>query len=353
MNGMHKKILYPALFFIFLALVYSVCGTLRESEVPEMDAGLVSVSERMAFGVTIIPASSALGRGGEASIDEAGAKKGIDAAVLLGADFIRIDLEKRTLEKEDEMDKMDSVTAYARERGLGIELDYLGRREWSDAGPERTYGGGGEAEWEEFKVMYQEDAESLARRYEPEYFLILPDCPSVIGRQIDSERSPGEWLGFMKKVALAVRKNSADSKIVSEAVISSDGSVRGETEFAGEMIRDNDPAIDIIAIKARSADEMEKGIKSLLQVTGKHHWHGAVWLSEVEFSGSDMLSGADREIRQKDFLLYAIHLASTNDFGAVSLAGLRGGDGDGILRDDYSPKPAYDAIAEVMSDRGR
>lgn len=341
MKGIYNKILGLALFLVILPMVYFVCGSLLEEDVPEMDADLISASERMAFGVTIGSASSFFGKESEVPIDETGAKKDIDAAVLLGADLIRVDLEGRTLENEEEMKKLDSVRAYARERGLGIELAYYGRR--------------GKAEWEGFKTAYQEDAGLLSRRYEPEYFLILPECPSVVGKEIDSERSPSEWLGFMKKAAIAVRKNSADSKIVLEEIISSDADARGETEFAGEVIRDNDPAIDIISLKTRTVDEMEKGIESLLRVTDKHHWHGAVWMSSVEYPGGSALSGADREDGQKNFLLYALHLAGTNGFGAITFAELRDRDGfeNGVLREDYSPKPAYDAIAGVMGEKGR
>jgi hypothetical protein len=195
-----------------------------------------------------------------------------------------------------------------------------------------------------------EKADFLSRRYKNEYFFILPECPYLIGNEVNTKRELDEWLGFAKEVSLSIKKNSLDTKIILEEIFVPGGSSQSEMEFAGDVIQNNDPAIDVISMKAQNADELEDGMRNLVGMKNKYHWQGDLWMSSVKSESDIFDPGSNKEDSQKNFLLYSIHLANTNGFGGLITANLRDGSkrDDGILKEDYSAKPSYDAIRQIM-----
>lgn len=342
-------------FLIFLLLLFFVAfflisKTYTASQIPEFEAGMISVPENMAFGTTIDAASCNPDGGKSCDIDSDSAKKEIDAAADMGANFARFNLAGETLDSKEELQKLDEAVSYARGHKLKINLALWGRKKWM-----RSYGGNGIA-WEEFKKKYTEDAGSYVRRYRPDYFVILPDCPYVPGSQTDSEKTVEQWLEFAKQAALSAKQNFYDSKIILEGFMSAEDDVRKrEAEFLNAVIRNSDPIISIISIKEENVSDLEDGVKNLFRMKEKYHWQGAAWLGSVDFSSGNFLSGKQDDgnsgQEQKKFFLYAFYLADTNGFSGVSVGSLhdRAGNNNGILKGDYSSKPAYDAMKQVMA----
>lgn len=332
-----------ALLIILLLSIatYLVYGKFNEVRVPEMDPSLVSFSKSVVFGSTI-NAASATSDEKNFVIDLGSAEKEIDLAYDMGAGLVRFDVEQKTLASAEEIKKLDEVVSYARFKKMKIYLAYLGRNSWLGAGE-----GGGKANWEDFKKGYKTDAVSLMERYRPDFFLILPDCPSGIGRQVDSQRTPDDWLNFAKETGIAIKQVSFPAKVVLEGTILSDKRQPEDTIFAERALENNDAAINIFSMNAGSATELKEGMETLSAMKKKYHWEGEIWMGNVE-------GDSDGDARkQKDFLLYALHSANSNGFSGIILGRLRddAGNRSGIVAEDYSPKDSYAAIKEVMAGR--
>jgi len=332
-----------ALLIILLLFIatYLVYGKFNEVRVPEMDPSLVSFSNGVVFGSTIDAASATMGEKNFV-IDLSSAEKEMDIAYDMGVGLARFDVEQKTLASVEEIKKLDEVVSYARFKKMKIYLAYLGRNSWLGAGE-----GGGKANWEDFKKGYKTDAVSLMERYRPDFFLILPDCPSGIGRQVDSQRTPDDWLNFAKETGIAIKQVSFPAKVVLEGTILSDKRQPEDTTFAERALENNDAAINIFSMNAGSATELKEGTETLLAMKKKYHWEGEIWMGNVEGD-----SGGDAR-KQKDFLLYALHSANSNGFSGIVLGRLRddAGNRSGIVAEDYSPKDSYAAIKEVMAGR--
>ena len=333
------KYLTILLFFVAAYLIY---GKLSEPRIPELDSHVVSFSKNVSFGATVNAASAHIGSEESLSIDSDNAKKEIDATYDLGADLVRFNLERRTLESADEMEKLDGVVSYAQGKNMKIYLAYLGRNSWLGSGE-----GAGKANWEDFKKGYEADAVFLMAKYKPDYFLILPECSYNIGRQVNSKRAMEEWYDFAKEVGLAIKRVSFSTKIALEGTMLSSGAKSADVAFAERVLSSNDAAINIFSMNVGSATELEKGMENLLNMKKKYHWEGEIWMGNVGIS-----SDGDVQ-KQKDFLLYAIHLTNRNDFSGIILGQLRDGAGDknGIVTESYGLKNSYTAIKEVMGDR--
>ncbi|MFA6897421.1 MAG: hypothetical protein WCQ96_04005 [Patescibacteria group bacterium] len=334
----NAALLIILLFFIATYLVY---GKFNELRIPEMDPSLVSFSKSVVFGSTINAASATAGERNFV-IDIGSAEKEIDLAYDMGAGLTRFDVEQKTLASAEEIKKLDEVVSYARSKKMKIYLAYLGRDSWLGTGE-----GGGKANWEDFKKGYETDAVSLMERYKPDFFLILPDCPSGIGRQVDSQRTPEEWLDFAKETGVSIKQVSFPTKVVLEGMILSDKRKSGDAAFAERALENNDAAINIFSMKVGSATALKEGTEALLSMRKKYHWEGEIWMGNVEND-----SGGDVR-KQKDFLLYALHSANSNGFSGVILGQLRddAGNRSGVVAEDYSPKDSYAAIKEVMAGR--
>jgi hypothetical protein len=336
---MDKKTLFLLLLLLLAALL--VRKFFFSVIIPDMEPGKVAFSADIAVGVTVDAASKE--RGKELDIDIARAQKEIDAASALGAGLVRFNLEKKTLASAEESAKLDQVISYARARKMRIFLALMGRE--SDLGSPlfpAPGGGTGKARWEDFQREYKWDAAAVAGRYKPEYVLILPECPEGIGAQIDSERTVQEWVNFAKEVGLAVKQANFSTRVALEGTLAGASS---QSDFAEMVLEDNDVALDIFSLNAKSADELEAGVENLLALRDKYHWNGQLWLGDVA-----PLSG-DEPGAQEDFLLYAFHLANSHDLSGIILSRLcdSGQEKSGLLGADFSPKPSYGAVREVLA----
>ncbi|MDD3006211.1 MAG: hypothetical protein PHX30_01365 [Candidatus Pacebacteria bacterium] len=335
----NMKLLIILLLFVSVYLGYK---KFSEPQIPELSSDMVSFSKNVSFGTTINAASAKVGREKDFAIDLSNVEKEISLASDLGAGLVRFDLERRTLESAGELAKLDGAVACARDKKMKVYLAYLGRNSWLGSNE-----GGGNASWDDFKKEYKSDTVFLMARYKPDYFLILPECPYSIGRQVDSRRSLEEWFNFSKEVGLAIKQISFSTKVALEGTVLSDGAKAMDRTFAERVLGNNDAVIDIFSMNAGSATELEGGKKNLLGMKKKYHWEGEVWMGNVRNdSGNDMAE-------QEDYFLYSLHLANSAGFSGIILGQLRDGSSDagGIVAEDFSPKSSYTAINEVMAKR--
>lgn len=341
----NKNLIYTILM---IAVLMISAGRIHEAlygvRIPKLDAKTVSFSRDIPFGVTVDSVSKTIGDGKDFVIDLEAGKKEIDSASSLGANLTRFNLERKTLEDAGEAVKLDEAINYARAKKMKIFLAYQGRESYLGFSS-HAKGGGGKADWETFKQEYKTDTISIMQRYKPDYILVLPECPYSIGGQVDSERTSEEWLNFAKEVGLAVKQISFYTKLVLEGTMLPDGTESSEMEFAISVLDNNDIAIDAFSMNARNADELENGAKNLLAMKTKYHWNGEIWMGDV-----GLVSNRDTQ-KQKNFLLYAIHLTNSNHFSGIILSDMRDDSSskNGILMEDYSPKTSYLAIKEVLA----
>lgn len=338
-----------------LATLLALCGLLllgdlgykyfSEVRVPEMDASLVAVSSQLRAGVVVAAASSRLGDGKTEAVDVGRARQEIEVAAALGADLVRFDLEREMLEKTEEADKLQEANAFAREQGLKVFISYGGRESWFGSASAAS----GRANFADFQKGYLEDVAFIMDRYHPDYILILPDCPSGPMAQVNAEVGSQQWFELAKDVALSIKKKSFDTQVVLEGDLypAADARVEQETDFLVRVLSDNDPIFDVVSLEAHSAADLEGGMKILAQLQEKYHWHGAVWLGDVDYPAAGEPAG------QEDYFLYALHLANSRGFGGVVFSTLcdGGGNSNGLMTSDLRAKGAYAAVGRVLKNR--
>lgn len=346
----YNKLIRIVLLLLSLYVGSILYGRIFEPRVPELDPDSISFTKETALGVRVDAASSDLEKRDAAGVDLERAKREIDLIAGLGAEVARFDLEKDMLAEAEDLSGLDQAIAYARSKKLQIYLSFLGRRSWLSSpsvADDRSYGAGGKASWEEFKRGYKDDVVWITNRYRPDYFLILPDCPRVVGQQVDSQRSMKEWFDFAKETGLTIKKISFPTQVALEGVVTGEGKGAGETEFADVAMSEDDAAIDIFSMRSGDIKELEGGMKRMLSIRDKYHWRGKIWMGSVSPA-----EGSSAE-EQEDYLLYSLHLASSEGFSGVVIGRLcdSAGEDGGLAKEDYSLKPSYAAIKEVLSGR--
>ncbi|MFA7169638.1 MAG: hypothetical protein WC178_02180 [Candidatus Paceibacterota bacterium] len=337
-----KKILIVSGLLIFLFLSNLASNFFNEVRIPELDPNLISVSKKMSFGVTINSASAVFGDGKTSSVDFNSAKKDIEAASTLGSDLVRINLEGEMLEKAEDVNELKEVIVFARAEHMKIFLAFWGRE--SRLG---SFNAAGKSTFDDFRKSYIEDTNFLMDQFAPEYMLILPECPYWAEKQVSSEVSPDEWFDFAKDVALSVKKKSFETKVVVEGdFYSAVDEGEKELEFVKQVMEDNGPTFDVVSLNIKNAQELEDSTDKLLQMGDKYHWHGELWMGDVEFSKQN-------DEKLKNFIIYAMYLADSNDFGGFVISQFRDSSisSDGILSEDFSQKSSYGAIKNVIDNR--
>lgn len=338
-----------------LATILGLCGLLllcdfgykyfSAVQVPEMDASLISISPDLRLGVVIAAASSHLGDGKTEAVDAERSRQEIEAASALGADLVRIDVEREMLEKSEEADKLVQAVTLAKSKNLKVYISYWGREAWSGSSAATS----GKASFADFKQTYTEDIVFIMDKLHPDYLLILPECPVASGSQVEVEVSSQDWFNFAKDVALTIKKKSFDTQVVLEEDLypAADARVEMETDFLVRTLSDNDPIFDVISLQVRSAAELEGGMKKLIQLRDKYHWHGSVWMGDVDYPADADAAG------QEDYSLYALHLSSTNGFGGLIFSTFcdQGEKSNGLLTADLRAKDSYVAIGQVLRNR--
>ncbi|MDD3191072.1 MAG: hypothetical protein PHI66_05305 [Candidatus Pacebacteria bacterium] len=357
---MNRKAVALVVFFIFVLLlaVIFVFSYISRSRIPDMQSGLITVSDEMIFGVVIGDDPRLVEKDESLLMDPEAYKKEIDLVAKLGADFVRIDINGSVTDNEERLKRLDEVVKYAEKSDLDLCFGIFGRKDWVNDSIfyGNSQGGNGDASWDDFSREYKKETKILTERYEPRYVLIFPECSDFISNQIDSERSNEEWLGLAKDIALEAKMGMIDPKVIIGGVLG-----RGESyssndqEFLRMIIENNDPIIDVISMNAYDISGLDNQIGEFMQLKEKYHWQGEIWMSEVAFFPSMVESYFDTDFDggQEDFFLYALHLANKNDFNGFVIYNFRKGNdslNEGVVAENYSERPAYSALEKVIED---
>ena len=291
-------------------------------------------------------------------------KKQIDLAKELGVDFVRFDIRNEAINYPEEMEKLDTIIAYARSKNLRIYIGVYGMESWYNWKDmwNYPYGGSGKASWEEFKEMYTNEVRYLAERYKPDYMMIVPECPFNIGNQVNSVRTIGEWAEYTKEVADTVKNVSLDTKIILDQIVRKDGGPHGssEYEFTEAIIKDNSKLIDIIGCDPYNYEDLKSDVQNLVELKDEYNWHGDIWIGETNLLDNwDKLSRPstpEEDEDQRNYFIYAIDLADRNGFDGFCIFYFTDDSNDensgiGITYKDFTPKPAYDAIKQIIQQR--
>jgi len=345
------------LLLIFLAAIF-VFSYISRSRIPDMQSNLVTVSEDMVFGVVIGEDPRLIERDELLFMDPEAYKKEIDLASGLGADFVRIDINGSVTDNEDRLKHLDEVVEYAEKLDLDLCFGVFGRKDWVNDSIfyGNNQGGNGDANWDDFVEEYKKEIRVLAERYEPRYLVIFPECSDFLSDQIDSKIDNGEWLDLAKDIALEVKIGALNSKVIVGGALS-----KGESYSSDDwgllhmIIENNDPIIDVVSINAYDVAGLDEQLDDFMRLKEKYHWQGEIWMGEVAFSPSVAESYFDNDLDkgQEDFFLYALHLADKNDFNGFVIYNFRKSDdslNEGIVTEDYSERPAYGALKEIMED---
>ncbi|MCD6571496.1 MAG: cellulase family glycosylhydrolase [Deltaproteobacteria bacterium] len=293
-------------------------------------------------------------------VDES--KEQIDLARELGVDFVRFDIRNEAVLASTEMTKLDEIIDYARSKDLKIYIGVYGMETWYNWYRmwNYPYGGSGEATWEEFKEMYTNEARDLAERYEPDYMMIMVECPFNIGNQVNSVRTIEEWVDYTKEVAGIVKGISPDTKIVLDQIVrKNDNGPHGssEYEFTEAIMKDNSELIDIIGCDPYNYKDLQSDVENLVKFKDKYNWHGKIWIGETNlldhWSKLFRPSTPKEDEDQRDYFIYAIDLADRNGFDGFCIFYFTDDSNDknsgiGITYKDFTPKPAYYAIKQII-----
>ncbi len=196
--------------------------------------------------------------------------------------------------------------------------------------------------------MYESEATYLAERYHPDYMMIMPELRFNLGNQVNSVRSIEEWVQFTKVIADSIKNISPDTKIVLDE-IARRKSTPNSIDYIRAIMQDNYEKIDILGIDPYSYSELEDEVSTIVEFRKNYNWHGKIWVGETN------LLDFNDENEQRDYFLYSIDLANKNEFDGFCIFYFRDGSGmtenTGILYEDFTQKPAYDAIKQIIQQR--
>ena len=178
--------------------------------------------------------------------------------------------------------------------------------------------------------------------------MIMVELRFNLGNQVNSVRSIEEWVQFTKVIADSIKNISPNTKIVLNE-IARRRSTPNSVDYIKAIMQDNYEKIDIIGIDPYSYSELEDEISTIVEFRKKYNWHGEIWVGEAN------LPDFNDENEQRYYFLYSIDLADKNEFDGFCIFYFRDGSGTtentGILYEDFTPKPAYDAIKQIIQQR--
>ncbi len=280
------------------------------------------------------------------SIDEDGGMKEIDAAFALCVDYIRIDLRNEVFSFPDELEKLDRIVSYIREKGMSVYISAYGMETWMPswqimfANPE---GGVGKASWEEFQEVYIEQVQKVTERYKPDYIGIIPEAPLNIGNQVNTRRNLEEWVGFTNQVAIVAKQIKPDIQVIVNVIARDDMQT---LQFA-ELLAANSEEVDILGIDPYSRDEFSSEFTNIQRLAQLNNWDGEIWVAET-----NLLHPIDDE-DQADYLYKAYQQAERMGFGGFTVFYFRDipkiSDDRGILSQEFSAQPAYRVLQELRN----
>jgi len=113
-------------------------------------------------------------------------------------------------------------------------------------------------------------------------------------------------------------------------------------------MKDNDKNIDIIGIDPYSSEELTDEMNTVLRLSAQNEWHGKLRIGETNiFNVKD-------DDYQKKYFETAIDLAKKNNFEGFVIFYFRDIPGQtdkrGIIKNDFSMKPAYEAIKKEIKE---
>lgn len=292
-------------------------------------------------------------------------KQQINLAADLGVDFVRFDIRNEAISSSTEMAKLDEIIDYARSKELSIYIGVYGMEAWYDWNrmADYPYGGGGTATWGEFTEMYTNEAVTLAQRYEPDYMMIMVECPFNIGNQVNFTKTIAEWVNYTKQVADTVKAVSGNTRIVLDQIVrKDDGGPHGssEYEFTEEVIKDNNELIDIVACDPYNYEDLDSDVENLARFKNEYDWHGDIWIGETNLLDNwhklTRPSTSKEDNQQRDYFIYAVDLADREGFNGFCIFYFTDDANDessgmGITYKDFTPKPAYDAIRQIIEQK--
>ena len=350
-----QKAIVGSILLCFFTVSLAGCIT------PDID----EIHTSMTFGVEIDYASYRYPGfwGGLILVNES--KTQIDLAEELGVDFVRFDIRNEAVLSSSEMTKLDQVIDYSRLKDLKIYIGVYGMETWYDWDHwgEYPYGGSGKATWEEFREMYTNESSYLAERYEPDYMMIMVECPFNIGNQVDSVRTIDEWVNYTKEVAGIVKDISPNTKIVLDQIVrKNDNGPHGssEYEFTDAIMKDNSELIDIMGCDPYNYKDLHSDVSNLVEFKDTYNWHGEIWIGETnlldKWSKLFRPSTPKEDRDQRDYFVYAIDLVNRSGFDGFCIFYFTDDSNDansgmGITFKDFAPKPAYDAIKQIIQQR--
>lgn len=315
------------------------------------DSDFTSTETPMLFGITIDSVGYRFPDSYLGPIDLKNSKKEIDIANDLGADFVRFDIRNETLGYPGEVKKLDEIIDYARSKNLKVHIGVYGMETWLSSLLSMIVtakeGGAGEADWTDFKEMYMWETDYLAKRYQPDYMMIMVECPFNIGNQVNSVRTTQEWVDYTRQVANRIKEVSPDTIIIlggTARIKSSPTSI----EFIDAIMKEDVENIDIIGIHPYSYEELEDEVTSVNWLKQKYRWQGDIWIDETNtFPFKD-------EEYQKEYLEYAIYFAAENDIKGVCIFRMRDisddvGGNYGFVNMDFTTKTAYQSVKESIN----
>lgn len=348
-----KNLILIGLLLIGIILI---AGCLEKEKQPSPQKTNISIPPSMTFGVAIDVFCDWL-QGKENPINMDIAKKEVDAAKDIGVDFVRFDIRDELISSPEELKKLDEIIDYTRAKDLKIYLGVYGRfnnanlKLWKNplkVMKDYPTGGSGLATWDEFKKMYTEEVRYLVERYHPDYMMIMVECPFLIGNQVNSVRTIDEWINYTNHVASVIKNTSSNTKIITDQMVRT-GEVHYNIPFTEALMKNNSGLIDIIGIDPYSFDELDNEVSNIVRLRDKHDWNGEIWIGETN------IMYPRSEAEQKKYFERAINLAIENDFEGFCIFYLREPDpyvgSVGILNEDFTPKPAYNFIKEIIENR--
>lgn len=353
---MHIQII---LVLLICVLLISGCAEKETPQIPHSDYTITTPSSSsdststenpMLFGTTIDSVGYRFPDSYLGPIDLNTAKREIDLADDLGVDFVRFDIRNETLGYFGEVEKLDEIIDYARTKNLKVHIGVYGMETWLSSLLSMIVtakgGGAGKAEWNDFKEMYMWETDYLAKRYQPDYMMIMVECPFNIGNQVNSVRTTQEWVDYTRQVANRIKELSPDTIIIlggTARIKSSPTSI----EFIDAIMKEDVENIDIIGIHPYSYEELEDEVTSVNWLKQKYRWQGDIWIDETN------TFPFKNEEYQKEYLEYAIYFAAENDIKGVCIFRLRDisddiGGNYGIVNMDFTTKPAYQSVKESI-----
>ena len=204
----------------------------------------------------------------------------------LGVDIFRLDIryDHWVAGDRESIAKIERAVAEVRRLGKQLWISIYGIEAWN--GPTRNdYGS---ASWEDWKNMAREETRLVIENFDPDYLAILPEAPSLMQNQVETEIETGEWVAFAEELASQVKSMSPNTIVVALTALQiEEPRIENRTYFREIMRRHND--IDVVGVDPYSIYELETFTKTYALPdtnSAKELWIGETWDNwNIEYRG--------------------------------------------------------------------